>query len=195
MKIELLRAEIVPALHALFEAASCPCFCRYWHFEGTKNEWLERCADRRSENARELEDAARIGDPSARGLVALEGDRAVGWMKVAPRASLPKLRRLPVYAGLSLGDEQTTFSVACFLVDPAFRNRGIARSLLAQACRLAPSWGASAIEGYPRRSSEPLHAEEAWQGPEAVFRELGFVPIHAIEAYPVYRRTFDDVSP
>jgi GNAT superfamily N-acetyltransferase len=191
MKIELLTAARVPALQALFEAAACPCFCRYFHFEGTKNEWLDRCADRRSENARELEDAAKRGEASARGLVAVEDDGSVvGWMKIAPRESLPKLARLPVYRSLDLGDAQTTFSVGCFLIHPAFRTRGIARALLEEACRLAPEWGATAIEGYPRHSSEPMHPEELWQGPEALFRELGFTPVSAIAAYPVYRKAF-----
>ena len=34
------------ALAALFERAESPCFCRYWHFEGDKNAWLDRCANR-----------------------------------------------------------------------------------------------------------------------------------------------------
>jgi GNAT superfamily N-acetyltransferase len=185
---ELLTQGRVPALRALFEAASCPCFCRYWHFEGTKNEWLDRCAERRSENARELEDAARRGDPSARGIVAIRGDEIVGWMKIAPRRSLPKLARLPVYRGLPVGDDDTTFSVGCFLVDPRFRLQGVARGLLEEACRAAPAWGARVIEGYPRRSSEPMHPEETWQGPEALFIELGFVAEHAFAAYPIYRK-------
>lgn len=187
MKVELLTAERVPSLNALFEAASCPCFCRYWHFDGTKNEWLDRCAERRGENARELEDAVRRADQTARGLVALEGDRVVGWMKITRREALSKLRRMAPYRDVATGDDASTYAIGCFLVDPEFRGKGVARALVAGACRLAPSWGASAIEAYPRRSSEPMHPEEAWMGPEVIFRELGFQPIAAIEAYPVYR--------
>src|SRR5208282_2212352 len=45
----LSRLRVVPldettmgAWEALFDACGCRCFCRYWHFAGGKNEWLER---------------------------------------------------------------------------------------------------------------------------------------------------------
>ncbi|RYG75682.1 hypothetical protein EON77_10900, partial [bacterium] len=88
---------------ALFEASGSPCFCRYWHFVGTKNDWLDRCVNARETNFEEHAEAVRRGDDAARGLVALasgdEGDVVVGWMKLAPRARLTKLTSLPVYRG------------------------------------------------------------------------------------------------
>jgi GNAT superfamily N-acetyltransferase len=50
-----LRCERATAAHgegllALFEAAGSGCFCNYWHFEGDKNAWLERCYLRPEEN-------------------------------------------------------------------------------------------------------------------------------------------------
>jgi GNAT superfamily N-acetyltransferase len=197
--VEDLRPTHLPALRALFEAASCPCFCRYWHFEGSKNEWLDRCANRPGDNARELTSAVSGGDVAARGLVAIErsdpiglaADPVLGWMKLAPRRSLPKLEALPVYRSLRLGDPSTTFAIACVLVLPAARGRGVARALVAAAESAARRWGARAIEGYPRRSSEPLHAEEAWQGPERLFVELGFEVLHDVGPYPVYRKRLD----
>jgi hypothetical protein len=49
-------------------------------------------------------------------------------------------------------------------------------------------WGGRVLEGYPRRSSAPLYDEEAWQGPERVFIDLGFEPVHDVAPYPVYRK-------
>lgn len=191
MRVEALTEAHLPALHALFDAASSTCFCRYWHFYGTKNEWLERCATRPEENARELDDAVRAGDTSARGLVALDDvdGSVLGWMKLTARAAVPKLRSLPVYRNLDLGDETTTFVIGCLLVHPNARGRGVARALVEAAPGVARSWGARSVEAYPRRSSEPLHAEEAWQGPERVFVETGFEAIHDVPPYPVYRRS------
>jgi GNAT superfamily N-acetyltransferase len=188
-RVEALSGAHLPGLRALFEQSASTCYCRYWHFVGTKNDWLDRCANRPEENAAELEAAVRADAPDGRGLVALDdaGD-VVGWMKLTPRAAVPKLRSLPVYRGLDLGDESTTYSIGCLLVRPDRRGTGIARALVDAAARFARDWGARAVEAYPRRATEPLHPEEAWQGPEHVFVENGFSPVVDVAPYPVYRR-------
>lgn len=188
-RVEPLSEAHLPGLHALFEASSSTCFCRYWHHEGTKNDWLDRCANRPEENAAELDAAVRAEHPAARGLVALDArGEVVGWMKLTARAHVPKLRALPVYRSLDLGDEATTFSIGCMLVHPGARGRGVARALVFAAPDLARAWGAHAVEAYPRRSELPLHDEEAWQGPERVYIEAGFELVHDAAPYPVYRK-------
>lgn len=187
--VEPLSPSRLEGFAKLFEAASSPCFCRYWHFTGTKNEWLERCAFRPEENLAEQAEALRRGDASACGLVALDrdaGDAVVGWMKLAPREAMPKLTSLPVYRHLAF--EEATWTVGCFLVDPRARHRGVARALLVAAEEHARSRGGRVLEGHPRRSTEPLHDEEVWQGPEQLFVELGYAAIHDIAPYPVYRK-------
>lgn len=189
MRVAAVTRAHLPALRALFEAASSSCFCRYWHFEGNKNEWLERCAFRPEENRDELEAAVAEARDDGGGVVALDDDGAiVGWMKLTRRSAVPKLRRLPVYRSLDLGDDASVFSVGCFLVHPGRRRRGVARALLEGAEAIARAKGARAIEGYPRRSSAPLHDEEAFQGPEAVFVALGFEHAAGEAPYPVYRK-------
>src|SRR5262249_11753410 len=80
-----LDASRLDAWTALMRAAGSACFCRYWHFAGDKNAWLERCAERPCDNLDETSALVRARDPAARGLLALEGAAAVGWMKLAPR--------------------------------------------------------------------------------------------------------------
>jgi GNAT superfamily N-acetyltransferase len=192
--VEPFAAAHVEGFRHLFDAASSPCFCRYWHFGGTKNEWLDRCAHRPEENLAEQTSAVAKNDVSARGLVAIErdtetasdGERLVGWMKLTPREAMSKLTSLPVYRGLPV--EEATWTIGCFLVDPRRRHLGVARALLAAAEVHVRGWGGRVIEGHPRRSTEPLHDEEAWQGPEAMFVELGYIPAHDIAPYPLYRK-------
>jgi len=189
IEVEAFSPAHVDRFAKLFEAASSPCYCRYWHFTGTKNDWLDRCAHRPEENLAEQAEAVRRGDASARGLVAVDrdaGDAVVGWMKLAPHESVPKLTGLPVYRALLA--EPGTWTVGCFLVHPGERREGIARALLAAAESHVHAWGGRVLLGYPRRSTEPLHDEEAWQGPERLFVELGFTPIHDVPPYPVYRK-------
>ena len=189
MRVERVNESHLAGLHALFEAASSTCFCRYWHFEGNKNEWLDRCAHRPEENRAELDAAVAERREDGEGLVAIADDGTlVGWMKLTRRSAVPKLRRLPVYRSLDLGDEDAVLAIGCFLTHPAHRRTGIARALVEGAERLAGERGASAIEGYPRRSSSPLYDEEAWQGPERVFVATGFEHAAGEPPYPVYRK-------
>jgi GNAT superfamily N-acetyltransferase len=195
VRIVPLSLAEYPAWCALFERAFVTCYCRYWHFTGTKNDWLARGALAPEDSAREAEEALRSDDGTARGLVALDEDTVIGWLKLVRRDAVPKLRQLPVYRGRDLGPEADTLSIGCLLVDPARRGEGVASRLVAAAADVARSSGATHLEAYPRhvRDDHPrLHDEEAWMGPERIFQRLGLVPEpmgsgNEMEAYPVYR--------
>ena len=194
--VEPLGKDNVAAWAELFERASSPCYCRWWHFAGVKNEWLAQCATDPAANRADAEQAVLSRAEGAQGLVAMRGLRAVGWMKLSPRASVPKLRALPVYRALDLGPDEGVWSVGCFLVDPEERRQGVAAALLDAAPPFVRARGGLAIEAYPRHTHETehgrLHDEEAWMGPEALFTARGYAPLASAEAaatamYPVYR--------
>lgn len=189
MKVEPVSTANLAGLQALFEASSSSCYCRWWHFGGNKNEWLDRCAHRPQENAAEQTAAVTSGEPGGRGLVAMDGAEVVGWLKLTPRSAVKKLRSLPVYRSLDLGDEDTTWSIGCLLVRPDRRRHGVARALIEAAPRIAATWGARAVEAYPRRAAHPLSDEEAWQGHEQVYLDAGYVVVHDVAPYPVLRRS------
>ena len=207
-------AEHRAGLVALFETTGSPCYCRFFHFEGTNNEWLARCAQAPDENRRELEAALAAGSDEARGVVALahggaggsgggggaggaggvgsagSAGEVVGWLKVAPAAAVRKAYERRLYKGLPCfaGDRTGVFLIGCALVHPAWRRRGVATALVAGAVRLAPAWGARALEALPRRPKEPVSDEELWTGPVSAFAASGFVEVHDLEPYPVLRR-------
>ena len=180
-------------LVALFEAAGSSCYCRFWHFTGTNNQWLERSALAPQENRDELLAALAEGSDEARGVVAtIDGaPRVVGWLKVAPAASMTKAyerrlyRRLPCFEGERVG----IFLIGCALVHPGHRRRGVASALVGGAVHFASLWGASALEALPRRAKEPVSDEELWTGPMGAFTAHGFEVVHDFEPYPVLRRT------
>jgi GNAT superfamily N-acetyltransferase len=188
MRIAPLTTEIAEAWSALFAACGCACHCRYWHFGGNKNEWLARCFGEPERNREEQLALVRQGAFEARGLVALDGDVAVGWMKLAPRGTLAKLRRQGAYRGLDLGPDDGVYSIGCFLVHPAHRRRGIAGALVAAADEQVRAWTGRAIEAYPHRPGYALRDEEAWMGPERIFVEKGYAVVHDDGPYPVYRK-------
>ncbi len=187
IRIEVLRQGMLEGFRSLFEASHCGCFCRYWHFDGTRNEWLERTALRPEESLAEQASDVAATDPRGRGLLALRGDMAVGWMKLAPRSALVKLRNQGAYRPLDLGPDDGAFSIGCFLIHPEHRRTGVAAALLAAAPAHARAWGARTLEAYPLRSEAALHDEQAFMGPEALYRRAGFEPVHDTGPYPVYR--------
>jgi GNAT superfamily N-acetyltransferase len=186
MKVEPLSPKHKNAWLELFRRAESPCFCRFWHFEGDKNAWLDRCA-----NHPELSEEEAHFDHA---LVAAHDDRIVGHMMIAPRASLPKLKRLPVYRSLVLGPDEGVWSIGCMLVDPEARHRGVARALVEAAPAYVASHGGRIVEAYPRHPIDRLRDDEAWMGPESLFHACGFNTVHHEGAYMVVRRNTDLTS-
>lgn len=183
---------LADGLARLFQAAASPCFCRFWHFTGTNNDWLDRCANATGENERELRQALSAGSDEARGVVAIDPVSAVvaGWMKVAPAATMKKAYDRRLYRGLPCfeGDRAGVMAIGCLLVHPDHRKRGVSGALVRGAIAIAPSWGARALEAFPRRPKEAVRDDELWTGPIGAFEKNGFVEVHAFEPYPVLRR-------
>ena len=192
-EITAVAPEDVSALIALMQRDGNSCFCRFWHFAGTNKEWEARCGLDAKANEAELRAAIHERRDDGRGLVARVADHGahiVGWMKLTPRRTLTKLLARVPYRGL---DEEArpaaeTLAIACFVVDPAWRRRGVARALVEGAIAHAPRWGASFLEAYPRVSLQPLHDGEAWMGPHALFQRLDFEVVRESPQYPVLRR-------
>lgn len=184
--VERAIPEHADALAAFFAAAGSTCFCRYWHFEGDKNAWLERAAFSPETNEREMREALTLGNDAGRGLCAVLGDarEIIGWLKLAPMQSLPKLRNLTVYRRLAI-PTSGALAIGCILVHPAHRERGVGRALIRAAKEEARRSGASRLYAFPRRAEARLHDEEAWMGPYAAYRDEGFELCLGEDPYPI----------
>lgn len=188
MNVVPARAEHGAALAELFARADVTCHCRYWHFNGNTNAWLDRCANAPNVNDSEMREALDSGSDDMSGVVAFDETTAVGWLKLSPAVSVPKLyeqrlyRRLPCFDGPREG----VFTVGCLLVDPLRRNRGVASALLRGAIHVARCSGGTAIEAFPRRA-EGTRDDEVWTGPFSLFLRAGFEVVHDFAPYPVMR--------
>jgi GNAT superfamily N-acetyltransferase len=196
------EASHVTGLLELFERAACPCYCRYFHFSGDKNAWLDRSANAPEKNRAEMRAALESASEEMSGVVAVlkresgacgsteRAQTVIGWMKIAHTSALEKLYAQRLYKGLNCfaGDRSQVFSVACFLIDAAWRRRGVASALLAGGIELAKKRGAHAIEAFPRRA-EGVADEQLWTGPCDIFVAAGFVEISDFAPYPVLRLT------
>lgn len=192
-RCERAGAQHTAGLLALFEGAGSGCYCNYWHFQGDKNAWLERCYVKPEDNRAAL--AERLAGAELCGVVALLDGTVCGWLKVTRAVALPRLyeqrvyRNLPCFQG-DPNEREHIYAVACAYVAEAERGRGAARELLAAAIRVAKDLGASALEAFPRATpadAERLRADEVWMGPERLFLDAGFGPVSDFRAYPVLR--------
>lgn len=179
---EWLSERHLPSLVELFERDGSPCYCRYWHFDGDGKAWQLQCMTAPETNRQELEADVEAKHPRASGLVALDGDRVVAFMKLVPRALVPKIASLRTYRAYDLGPDDGVWSIGCFLVDAAWRKRGLTRALVGEAKERLRALGARALEAYPR---EGLHPAEAWTGPPNAFE--GFEQVAGEKPYPVVR--------
>jgi len=182
-----LDASLAEPLASLFDRAGSSCFCRYFTFEGDKNAWLARLAHEPDANRREL--LAQAREAALSGVVAtLPDGTAIGWMKLEAATSLPKLYAQRTYRSLPCfdGPRSGVLAVGCFLVDPAWRRRGVARGLLRAGLELARAEHMSAVEAFPRRA-EGAPAEQLFTGPLALFTTEGFEIVSDQTQYPVLR--------
>ena len=107
----------------------------------------------------------------APGLLAFEGDQAVGWIAIAPRT---EYRRIEASRATPRVDDEDVWVIPCITVRPSARGRGIALTLIRAAVKYAGEQGAPAVEAYPRAGAKRTKDDNAFFGTEPLFRRAGF---------------------
>jgi GNAT superfamily N-acetyltransferase len=165
IRIRPLSPDLWPALEDLFgpNGANCGCWCMYWRVGGAyrKNGGAKNKAAFRA--------MVRQGPPP--GLLALEGERAVGWCQLTPRSELPALDRSRL---LKPVDETPVRSISCFYVRKGYRRMGITSLLIDAAVREVRRAKARALEAYPVDEQESRRQSGYWTGRASTFARAGF---------------------
>ena len=107
----------------------------------------------------------------APGLLAFEGDEAVGWIAIAPRT---QLARVDASRATPRVDGEDVWVIPCVTVTKRARGRGIALALIGAAVAYAAEHGAPAVEAYPRAGGTRTGDDNAYFGTEPLFRRAGF---------------------
>jgi GNAT superfamily N-acetyltransferase len=168
LRIEPLTDATWEPLAALFREGGDPrmCWCQFWRLRS------KDFAPLKVPQLRErLHDQAASDQPP--GLVALEGDRAVGWTSVAPRESYDRIVHSKVIPKI---DDRPVWSIVCFAVSQTARQRGVASALLEGAIAFARARGATTLEAYPLdlAPGEHINSNTAYTGTLSMFRRAGF---------------------
>ncbi len=183
-----LTPDLLPALDDLFgqKGPASRCWCMYWRI-GT--EYHKRP---RQENKAAFSELVKSGPPP--GLLAFDGDLAVGWCQLTPRADLPWLDRA---WRLERVDDTPVWSISCFYVRKGYRKKGVTSALISAALHAARRAGAPALEAYPLDAE--LTPSTSHTGYVSTFKRHGFKEIaRRVPPRPIMRYEFqnpDDPPP
>jgi GNAT superfamily N-acetyltransferase len=174
-----LTSDLWPALEDLFDkgGASKGCWCMYWRLGP---EYHRRPRDK---NKAALRSIVRRGPPP--GLLAFDGDLAVGWCQLTPREVLPWLNRTRV---LQRVDNAPVWSLSCFYVRRGYRKRGVMSALIAAAVKAAQRAKAPALEAYPVDTDAPKSTTNIFTGTASTFARAGFQTVAGrVPSRPIMR--------
>jgi ribosomal protein S18 acetylase RimI-like enzyme len=171
VEVRPLTGETWDALAELFREGGDPrwCWCQHWRLRSK-----DMAAAKVPQLRERLHDQARSLEPP--GLVAFDGDRAVGWVSLGPRADFERIVRSRVIPTI---DDRPVWSIVCFAVSSTARGQGVARALLEAAVAHASSRGADAVEAYPVaiEDGEAIHPDAAFTGTLPMFERAGFTVV------------------
>ncbi len=153
---EPVTAANSDAFEAFFSAPGAPkhCWCMVWRRTAQEAK-LQAPAERRRMMLERIADGVPVG------LLAYDGEEAVGWVSMAPRETHRALGGPPAEPG------EVIWSLTCFYGPRRLRGKGLVRKLLAGAVDHARANGATIVEAYPVDPDSPS------------FRFMGFVPVFA----------------
>ena len=145
------------------------CYCHYFHAAPALDwESLDAGANRTAMSAR-----IEVGEME--GFLAYDdAGSVIGWLNAQPRHKLPhcfaRLGRAETPIGVPAHEAAV---VACFVVDPGSRRRGVARALLTHALAALSDRGIRVLDAFP--SATTPSAAAAHRGPLRLYESLGFV--------------------
>ena len=141
------------------------CYCRFYHTGCSGAEWEKRPGE-----VNRAEALQEISNGNMKGYLAFDGEKCIGWCNANDVGAYVRLREglVPYVQGKKAG------CIVCYVIDPAYRNQGVARSLLK-----------AAVEGFRRDGFEvalamPVVGQadvQRYRGTFNMYRELGYVEI------------------
>lgn len=176
LTVRPLTGDLWPAFADLFDTTGPVgrCWCMYWRIGASYRDRAP--ADNQVSFAR----VVAAGPPP--GLLALDGELAVGWCQVTPKTDLDRLSNDPKLHV----DDDPVWAISCFYIRKGHRRRGVATQLVAAAIESVRDAGGAVLEAYPVDAA--VSSSSSFTGFVSMFEDLGFtVAVRHREARPVMR--------
>ncbi|HWR22461.1 MAG TPA: GNAT family N-acetyltransferase [Feifaniaceae bacterium] len=184
--VEPLTPELAETFLTYFEALDfchapnwAACYCRFYHTDCPGEEWAARTGEQNRAEALES-----IKNGGMKGCLAFDGARCIGWCNANDIRAFVRL-----YADIApYAEGKKAGCTVCYVIDPAYRSRGVARGLLK-----------AAVEGFRREGFDFVLAlpveeqknERRYRGTFHMYRELGFVELAREDGAAVLRLDLD----
>ena len=172
LDIRPLTPHRLPDLAALFEQGGDPkwCWCAYFRIRGFDFSSGGKARHRQVMETAAVENAKEGRAP---GLVAYDGEEAVGWISIGPREDYERLAHSTVLKPI---DDKPAWSIVCFVVGRRSRGRGVAERAPGAGIDYARDHGATLLEAYPVEvtEGERVPSADVFRGTLAMFERAGF---------------------
>ena len=187
LTIRPLTPDLWPALEDLFGkgGASNGCWCMYWRIGSEYHKGT------REKNRSAFRKIVKRGPPP--GLLAFDGERAVGWCQLTRRDDLPWLDGARSFERV---DDIPAWSLSCFYVRRGYRRQGVMSALIAAAVKAAKGAKAPALEAYPIDTEQPISTSNVFTGTMSAFARAGFKPVARRRlSHPTMRHDLKGIKP
>jgi GNAT superfamily N-acetyltransferase len=179
-----LTPDLWPALKDLFgrNGACNGCWCMYGRIGSAYRKRP------REQNKAAFREIVERGPPP--GLLAFNGDVAVGWCQLTPRDAVPWLDRT---WRLRRVDDVPVWSLSCFYVRKSYRRQGITSVLIAAALQAVKRAKAPALEAYPFDAD--VSPSASGTGYASTFARTGFKTVaRRVPARPIMRHDLKAIA-
>lgn len=171
-RVEPLTLDDWPAFERLFgkNGACMGCWCMYWRVPRKEYDAARGPAAKRLFKKRVKE-----GPPP--GVVAFEGEDAVGWLQIGPRPDTPQWntpKRLSAPTKPDAAEDESVWGATCFFVKAGHRRQGISDALLKGGIAMAKANGARVVEACPVDPAGRMDVVSLYVGHVSVFKRAKF---------------------
>ncbi len=170
--IRPLTPEKWPAFEDLFgkQGACYGCWCTHFRLSPAARRENDRL--RNKQHIRK-----RIEDGPPPGLLAFDGEEAVGWMQIGPRHDVPEFNNAgrgsaPIDA--SDAADPAVWVISCFFLRSRARGKGLTHTMVEEGLRFARQGGARWVEACPMDQSKSARSIGLFVGSTRVFEKAGF---------------------
>jgi predicted GNAT family acetyltransferase len=171
-KILPLTSDLWPQFEDLFgkQGACYGCWCTHFRLPPAR-----RRENDRESNKQFIHTRIESGPPP--GLLAFEGDQAVGWMQIGPRGDVPEWNNAgrgsaPLAAGEAA--DPAVWAISCFFVRSKARGHGLTHRFVAAGIDFARQNGARLLDACPMDLSKDSRSIGLFVGSTRVFEKAGF---------------------